>query len=103
MSRPLIANRKRQSEAARFHREVFARFGRCCTFCGKKDATDAAHVLSRGTKLGPLRYADPRLARPACRPCHEAQTRNEIEWPLPIVRDAIEAFNLHAKVKLVVP
>ena len=102
MSRPLLADPKRASEAARFHREVFAMFGSACFFCGKK-ATDAAHVLSRGTKLGPLRYCDPRIARPACRRCHDEQGAGRLKWPLSVRKDAVRAHNRHAKVPLTVP
>lgn len=106
MSRPLIANQKRQNEAAVFHRDVFREYAgpkKMCYLCGKSGATDAAHVLGRGTKLGPLRYASPRLARPAHRLCHERVDRHEIDWPLDILRDAILAHNEIAKVKLEVP
>lgn len=98
MSRPLLADPKRNSEAARFHREVFAMFGYACFHCGKH-ATDAAHVLNRAMKLGPLRYCDPRLARPLCRPCHDAKK----PWPIAVQRDAVKAHNLYAKVKLTLP
>jgi len=105
MTKPLIANPKRQSEASRFHREVFAMFGgpkRVCALCGKPGATDAAHVIARA-HLGPLRYADPRLARPAHRECHEAQERGVIRFSLLIRQDAVIAHNALAKIKLVVP
>jgi hypothetical protein len=104
VSRPLLANPKRQSEANRFHREVFAMFGYQCALCTRKSAaTDAAHVLRRGSHLGPLRYADPRLARPAHRDCHEKVDRGELSWPLSIRRDAVKAHNQISKVKLEMP
>ena len=105
MSKPLIANHARQSEASKFHRDVFAFFGgpkRVCALCGKPGATDAAHVIARA-RLGPLRYANPRLARPAHRECHERQERGEIDFSLAIRRDAVHAHNAIAKIKLVMP
>lgn len=101
MSRPLIANPKRASEASAYHRKVFARYGHACVFCGHQ-ATDAAHVIGRA-HLGPLRYADERLSRPSCRSCHERVDRNEIQWPLAILRDAIKVHNKIARVKIEVP
>ncbi len=105
MSRPLIPDPKRALEAAAFHRLVFAKYGRwnrVCSLCGKQGATDAAHVVPR-SMLGPLRYADPRMARPAHRACHEAQERGDICFSLAIRRDAVLAHNEIAKVPLVVP
>jgi hypothetical protein len=105
MSKPLIANRERASEASVFHASVFAMFGgpkKLCSLCGKPGSTDAAHVIARA-HLGPLRYADPRLARPAHRSCHEAQERREIEFSLEIRRDAITAHNAISKIKMVMP
>ena len=95
MSRPLLANPKRQSESAKFHREVFARYGNKCIHCGGH-ATDASHVLRRGMHLGPLRYADPRLARPSCRRCHDA----EKPFSKAVRLDAIRAHNKLAKVAI---
>lgn len=103
MSKPLIANPRRQSESAKFHRAVFAMFGYVCALCGGKGATDAAHVLNRGSNLGPLRYASPRFARPAHRSCHDAVDRHEIAWPLAMRQDAVRAFNEIAKTKMEVP
>jgi len=66
MTRPLIADRKRDSEAARWHREVFEAHGRVCHFC-PKNATDAMHVIPRAS-LGKLRYTMPKEnGRPGCR------------------------------------
>jgi hypothetical protein len=105
VSKPLIANPKRSSEAATFHRLVFAAYGgprRLCALCGKPGATDAAHVVPRAI-LGPLRYASVALARPAHRQCHERQERGEIDFPLTVRRNAIAAHNKLAKVLLVAP
>lgn len=105
MSRPLIPNPKRAAEAAKFHAAVFFMFGgekKICSLCGVPNATDAAHVIGRA-HLGPLRYADPRLARPAHRSCHVAVDAHRISWPLAIRQDAAIAHNLLAKVKLMVP
>jgi hypothetical protein len=105
MSKPLISNPKRQSEASRFHARVFALYGgprKICELCKKPGATDAAHVVSR-TALGPHRYADPGLARPAHRECHERQTRHEIHFDIRTQRAAIKVANLFCKVKIVMP
>ncbi len=105
MSKPLIADPKRVSEAAAYHRAVFAEYGgpkKVCALCGKPGAVDAAHVVPR-SMLGPLRYADPRMARPAHRACHEAQERGDMRFSLAIRRGAVLAHNEIAKVPLVVP
>lgn len=105
MTKPLVPDAKRASEATRFHRGVFAMFGgpkKICSLCGRPGATDAAHVIKR-SHLGPLRYADPRFARPAHRQCHERQERNEIEFSLAIRQDAIRAHNAIAKIKIQEP
>ena len=102
MSKPLLADPKRTSEAATFHKAVFARFGSNCGLCGGRGATDAAHVIKR-SHLGSLRFADPRLARPAHRTCHEKQERDEIEFSLAIRQDAARAHNRLAKVPIQVP
>jgi hypothetical protein len=102
MSRPLITDPKQRSLAAKFHADVFAMFGgpkRMCFLCDKPGATDAAHVVSR-TLLGPHRYADPRLARPAHRTCHDRQTRHEIEFSPKIRREAIKVANALCRVKI---
>ena len=102
MSKPLIPDPKRQSEAAKFHRDVFERYGgpkRLCALCGKPGATDAAHVLRR-SHLGPLRYADAQFARPAHRPCHEKVDRYEISWPKEIMLEVIRAHNRIAKIQI---
>ena len=103
--KPLQPRRDTQAAAQKFHRDVFAMFGgkaKLCVFCGGQGATDAAHVIPR-SKLGHLRYADPRLARPAHRHCHEAQTRNETDFSLDVRRAAIRAHNEIAKQKLEEP
>jgi 5-methylcytosine-specific restriction endonuclease McrA len=89
MTKPLIADRKRRSESAEFHRLVFQRHGYECYFCGGK-ATDAAHVIPR-SQLGPkTRYAAPQFnGRPLCRACHE---ENRI-FPLDMRRQAAKAIN----------
>ena len=105
MSKPLTANPKRQSEAAAWHRKVFAAYGgpkRICALCGGSGATDAAHVVPRAI-LGPLRYADERLGRPAHRGCHEKQEAGTIDFSIAIRRDAIRAHNTIAKIPLMVP
>jgi hypothetical protein len=105
MSKPLIANPKRTVEASAFHRLVFAAYGgprRLCVFCGKPGATDAAHVIPR-SKLGQLRYACVKFARPAHRHCHESQERGEIDFSIAIRRDAIKAHNKLAKCHIKIP
>ena len=105
MSRPLIPNRKRESEAAQFHRAVFSQYGgskKICALCGKPGAVDAAHVIPR-SRLGPLRYADVRFARPAHRECHTQVDRHEIGWPEDVYRDAVLAHNAIAKIRIVEP
>lgn len=102
MTRPLIANKKRESEAAAFHRSCFKAHGRACFFCGK-DASDAMHVIPR-SHLGPLRYAIPvQNSRPGCRACHERQEAGELHFPVRVVRIAIAAHNKLSKVKMVMP
>jgi hypothetical protein len=102
MSRPLIANKQRESEADKWHREVFKAHGKLCFFCGKA-ATDAMHIIPR-SKLGPLRYAIPvQNGRPGCRECHERQERGELRFGIRFVRIAIAAHNKIAKVKLELP
>lgn len=104
--RPLQVRRETVHAASKFHRAVFRMFGgatKICALCGKPGATDAAHVINRGSKLGPLRYIDPRLARPAHRACHDAQGRGEIDFSLAIRQDATRAHNLYAKQKLQEP
>lgn len=99
MSKPLVANPMRAGEASAFHRAVFARFGNRCALCGGLGATDAAHVVSR-VKLGPLRYADPELARPLHRVCHVEVDSNRVAWPAKIVAAAVAAHNRLAKVPI---
>lgn len=103
--RPLVKNPKRESEAARWHRQVFSAYGgpkRLCAHCGKPGATDAAHVVGRA-KLGPLRYADARLGRPLHRQCHRDIDEGRARWARAILRDAIAAHNAIAKVPLQLP
>lgn len=100
--KPLIGNPQRISEAAAFHKIVFTRYGgpkKICALCSKPGATDAAHVIPR-SKLGPLRYADPRFARPAHRFCHNRQERGEIDFTLAIRREAVRAHNEIAKIPM---
>jgi len=106
--RPLQAKAKTTKDARTWHNEVFALYGNLCWFGKrvghpKKRAIDAAHVINRGTKLGPLRFADARLGRPLCRECHDAQGAHEIEFSLKDQREAVAAHNEIAKVKLVMP
>jgi hypothetical protein len=99
MTRPLIADRKRDSEAARWHREVFEAHGRVCHFC-PKNATDAMHVIPRAS-LGKLRYTMPKEnGRPGCRACHEKQERGELFFAARVTNSAIRAHNKIAKVKI---
>ena len=103
--RPLVADPKRQSEAAKWHREVFALYGgpkRICAHCDKPGATDAAHVIGRA-HLGQLRYADPRFGRPLHRDCHRDLDEGRAQWKKAILRDAIRAHNKIAKVKIQEP
>jgi hypothetical protein len=104
MSRPLTANLKRNSEANDFHRRVFAKYGVLCWFGKrlghpKKRAIDAAHILGRGTRLGPLRYVDVRLARPLCRECHDRQGAHDPKYQFDYAdyKDAVLAHNAIAK------
>jgi hypothetical protein len=102
VSRPLIDNKKREAEAAKWHRDVFKAHGRSCFFCGK-DATDAMHVIPRA-QLGPLRYEIPvQNGRPGCRSCHQLQERGELQFPVRELRVAIAAHNKICKVKLTPP
>ena len=103
MSRPLIPNKARESEARAWHNAVFKAHGKKCWHCGG-EATDAAHIIPR-SRLGPkLRYAIPvENGRPACRRCHELQESRIIEFPLSVVRAAIRAHNKIAKVKMQEP
>lgn len=104
MSKPLIAAKQHKSDAAKWHRDVFNLWGRKCYLCRRKsDATDAAHVIGRGSRLGPLRFASPHFGRPAHRDCHERVDRHEIAWPIAIVRDAIRHHNQLSKAKIVLP
>jgi hypothetical protein len=103
--RPLIANAEQKTDQARFHRQVFAAYGgprKACVFCKKPGATDSAHVIPSNL-LGPLRYADPRLARPAHRKCHDEQHAGMRKFPRAVVRDAYKAHNAIAKVPLEIP
>lgn len=105
MSKPLIGNKTRINESIVWHVKVFRRYGgakKICTLCLRPGATDAAHVVGRA-KLGPLRYIDERLGRPAHRKCHEDVDNHRTSWSLKIRQDAIRAFNEYAKVKMVVP
>lgn len=104
MSRPLVPNPKREGEAAAFHRAVFKAHGRACWKCGKKDATDAAHVIARSHLGAKARYSCPEAnARPLCRGCHDAQTAGLWNWPLPVRRAAVLALNKVMRVPLPVP
>ncbi len=100
MSKPLIPNKQRESDAAWFHREVFRAHGSKCWHC-KGDATDASHVIKRAL-LGPkMRYAMPvENGRPACRRCHRLQEAGTISFPLGVIRAAIRAHNQIAKIPL---
>ena len=105
MSKPLIGHRERKTESTAFHKAVFAAHGGLkakCVLCKRANATDAAHVVSR-VVLGKHRYADPGLARPACRSCHEKQTRHEIDFPIAVRRAAIKIANSFMKVKIQLP
>jgi len=105
MSKPLIGNPKRDSEANKWHTAVFSAYGgpkRICAHCGRPGATDAAHVIGRA-HLGPLRYADVRFGRPAHRACHEDLDQGRARWKMDILRDAIRAHNKIAKVPIQEP
>lgn len=102
MSRPLVADMKRLSEAADFHRRVFAKWGNAC-YRGKckKRATDAAHVIPR-SQLGPQRYAcAEQNGRPLCRDHHNEQEAGLWDFSAKDKRAAIRALNLVLKIKLV--
>jgi len=94
VTRPLIANKARDSEAAAFHRAVFKAHGNRCHFCGAKGATDAMHVIPRGL-IGPkARYLCPaENGRPGCRRCHDRQEREELQFSLSVRKRAVRALN----------
>jgi hypothetical protein len=95
----LIANKKRESEASKFHRECFKAHGRACYFCGK-DASDAMHLVGRAT-LGPRRYeCAVENSRPGCRACHTRQTNGELAFKPADMKRAIVALNRVLKVKI---
>lgn len=103
--KPLLARAETVRAATKFHHGVFKRYGgprKVCFLCFKPGASDAAHVVPR-SKLGPLRYADVRLGRPAHRVCHERQERGLIDFMFEIRLDAIRCHNEIAKIKLVEP
>ena len=103
--KPLIANKSRKNEQTAFHQAVFSKYGgptKLCVFCNKAGATDSAHVIPSNL-LGPLRYADARLARPAHRECHEEQHAGKRKFPTKVVRDAYACHNAIAKVKMECP
>lgn len=107
MSRPLTADPKLNREANEFHKRVFRKYGSLCWFGKrmghpKRRAIDAAHIISRGTNLGPLRYADERLARPLCRECHDRQGAHDPQYRFAYAdyKDAVLAHNAIAKVKI---
>jgi hypothetical protein len=105
VTKPLLPNPRRKSEAQKWHRDVFAIYGgvaKICALCGKPGATDAAHVIPRA-QLGKWRYADPRLGRPAHRECHERQERSEIDFSSAIRKEAVRVHNIFAKVPLPMP
>lgn len=102
MSRPLIPNKARKSEAQRWHDDVFKAHGKLCFFCGNA-ASDAMHIIPRNL-LGPLRYLIPvQNGRPGCRSCHDRQGAGELKFPIRITRIAISAHNKIAKVRLEIP
>lgn len=104
MSRPLIANPQRDTEAAQFHREVFKAHGSACHFCGKKGATDAMHVIPRAHLGKKARYACPiENGRPGCRPCHSANEAGQKDFSLAIRRRAVRALNKVMKSPLMEP
>lgn len=105
MTRPLLPRAETVRAATKFHHEVFRAFAgpkKTCYLCYRPGATDAAHVIKR-SHLGPLRYADVRLARPAHRHCHERQERGDIAFHLDIRIDAVRAHNAIAKIPLQEP
>jgi predicted restriction endonuclease len=102
MSRPLSANPKRNTQAAEFHRRVFAAHGKRCYFCGGA-ATDAMHLIGRA-HLGPHRYACPEEnGRPGCRKCHDTKGWLSINFALRDRRAAVRALNKVLTVKLESP
>lgn len=103
--RPLVANPKRQPEAAAWHRRVFKAHGNVCHWCPKK-ATDAAHVIPRSQLGKPQRYACPEEnGRPACRACHDRNEANDParQFSLAIRRKAVRALNKVSKVPIAEP
>jgi len=95
-----------RDEARVFHDAVWALYGPRCWFfaiCGDvRPAVDAAHIIPKSA-LGKHRYADPRLARPAHRLCHERYGPQVRQWPLADRIVAAEAANLYVRKKFVVP
>ena len=95
--------RERQWSAA-----VFATFGYTCWLHlrenpkSKHPATDAAHVVKKSRMSPALAYGpkdgrpvEPRLGRPLCRPCHQAQELGiEVGDRFSYV-DVLEATELH--------
>lgn len=98
----MIANKRRNSEAASFHRAVFKYWGPNCWFCGCK-ADDAAHIIPRSHLGKRARYCDPKIAVPLCRPCHRRQTDGKLVFNLGLRRMATIVVNEHLKQKIVVP
>lgn len=103
MSKPLLPNPKRKSEAADFHRRVFAKHGYKCYFCGGH-ATDAMHIYGRGSRLGSRRYAAPEEnGRPGCRACHNRIGWCTLSFTLKDRKEAVTALNAVLKTKLEMP
>ena len=102
MSRPLLADPKRKSEADRWHKIVFGKWGNACWFCGSH-ATDSMHIIPRNL-LGPLRYAIGwESGRPGCRRCHDRQGAGVLRFAVKDMRMAVRAHNKIARVKIEVP
>jgi len=93
MSKPLVANSRRNSESSAFHRAVFDAWGHKCYFGWNHQATDAAHIIPR-SRLGKQRYACAKMnGRPVCRRHHEAQEAGLIDFTLADRRRAVVALN----------
>lgn len=103
--RPLIGDPSLNKEAAHFHVRVFRKYGNLCYFGEseghpKRRATDSAHIIGRA-HLGVFRYADERLARPACRTCHDKQGAGLLQFDYEDYRLAVKVHNdLESKLKI---
>ncbi len=92
MTRPLLVRKDTRADEDRQRRAVTARDGNVCQFereyatpgvagyfwrpCGRKGATDTAHVYRR-RECGKARFS-PDVAIKACRDCHDAYDQSAV-------------------------